>query len=95
MNDCIDIPKCFCTGRDSVDDPLEEVESDALVTKRSPTPTLITRIGDAYFFLNQGNVFDPARWRRRDEDKPSDYVTLRERLRRTKRELTIGGRMGA
>ena len=29
MNFCIDIPRCFCIGRGSEDDPLKELESDA------------------------------------------------------------------
>jgi hypothetical protein len=80
MDDYIDISRCFRTGRDSVDDPLEEAEFDGWVTKRSLTLTWITRIGNTGVFLNRENIFDPVRRCRSDWYKPSDYATLSSAL---------------
>lgn len=51
MHGCTDIPRCSCTGRGSVDDPLEDLESDAApVVKRALALTLVPGVGDTAVF---------------------------------------------
>ena len=76
MSDYTGIPKRFGIDRDSVDNPLEEAESDEWVAKKSLTLTLITGIWNPVVFLKHGNVLGPVRRCRCDWYEPSAYGTV-------------------